>query len=326
MPLTSPEELKQQFDSYLQGKLFGKSPDNLYDPIDYIMQLGGKRMRPLLLLMANDMFGGDINQATPLAYAVELFHNFTLMHDDIMDDAPLRRGKQTVHEKYGQNSAILSGDVMQIYVYECFKHLDDKAYRQVIEVFNRSAIQVCEGQQSDMDFETREDVKLPEYLKMIEYKTAALMAGSLEIGAIAAGANDEQRAQIDTFGRQLGICFQIQDDLLDTYGDPEKFGKTVGGDIMNDKKTYLQLTAIEIAKGETAERLTTLRKADKLSDEEKVNGVRAIYDELNIRELASEAMESYRDKAFETLNAIAIPQERKEFVAAYAEAIYQRNF
>src|SRR3978361_2125846 len=222
-------------------------PAELYEPIKYILSLGGKRMRPALLLMACDLFGGDVKKAISAALAIEVFHNFTLMHDDIMDNAPLRRGKTTVHERWNNNVGILSGDVMLIEGYKLMMQVDQPLLRPILNIFNETAVGVCEGQQLDMEFETRNNVGIDEYITMIRLKTAVVLGGALKIGALIGGASTADATLMHTFGEQLGIAFQWQDDILDVYGDPEKCGKQVGGDIISNKKTYLLLKALESA-------------------------------------------------------------------------------
>ena len=231
------------FLDFLESNSFDKAPVNLYSPVNYILSIGGKRMRPILTLMATDLFGGDSKDSLHAAMAVEVFHNFTLLHDDIMDDAPLRRGKQTVHEKWDVNTAILSGDVMMIKAYGFLMEYKGEVYRAVMEVFNQTAIEVCEGQQMDVDFETRSDVSLEEYVEMIKLKTSVLVACALKMGAVIAGASDKDADLIYDFGLNLGLAFQLQDDYLDAFGNPETFGKQVGGDIIENKKTYLYIIA-----------------------------------------------------------------------------------
>src|SRR5476651_2411466 len=234
---------------------FPESPAELYEPISYILDLGGKRLRPSLLLMACDLFGGDVNKAIEPALAIEVFHNFTLMHDDIMDKAPLRRGKKTVHEKWNANVAILSGDAMMVEANKLMMKVDDPILRRVMDVFNETATGVCEGQQIDMSFEQRNNVLIDEYLNMIRLKTAVLLGGTLKIGAIIGGASLNDAQLLYSFGVNLGIAFQLQDDILDVYGDPEKFGKQVGGDILSNKKTYLLIKALELAKDDHLQQL-----------------------------------------------------------------------
>jgi geranylgeranyl diphosphate synthase type II len=232
-------EYQQEFLSYLDNQNRTREPKNLYEPIDYILRLGGKRMRPVLTLMATEVFDVDFRKALPAATAVEVFHNFSLVHDDIMDDAPLRRGKETVHEKWNLNTGILSGDAMLILAYQYFESYEPTIFRDLAKLFSKTAIEVCEGQQYDVDFETRDDVTISEYIKMIEYKTAVLVGAAMKMGAIIAETSEEHANLIYDFGLNLGIAFQLQDDYLDCFGNPETFGKQVGGDIIENKKTYL---------------------------------------------------------------------------------------
>ncbi|MEY3678338.1 MAG: hypothetical protein RI924_479 [Bacteroidota bacterium] len=299
-------------------------PAELYEPISYLMELGGKRMRPVLLLMSAELFGGDIEEAIDSSLAIEVFHNFTLMHDDIMDKAPLRRGKATVHEKWNANVAILSGDVMLVEGYKLIGGLEPKLLKPVLEVFNATAVGVCEGQQIDMNFENREQVSIGEYLEMIRLKTAVLLGGALKIGAIIAGAKPEDAEHISQFGENLGIAFQLQDDILDVYGDPEKFGKQVGGDILANKKTYLLIKARELASGTYAAELNKLI-TENHRPEEKVQAVTAIYNELGIRNLAEQAMQDYAEKALAQLDAIQVPVERKIALREFAEQLLVRE-
>ena len=270
--------------SYLQNLIstevnkmsYPEHPGQLYEPISYILSLGGKRMRPALLLMACELFGGDVNKAIPPALAIEVFHNFTLMHDDIMDKAPLRRGKTTVHEKWNQNVAILSGDVMLIEGYKLMMQVENHLLRQVLDIFNETAVGVCEGQQIDMEFETQQNVRIDEYINMIRLKTAVVLGGALKIGALIGSASQKDADLLSNFGIQLGIAFQLQDDILDVYGDPEKFGKQVGGDIISNKKTYLLIKALELAQGDEADELNDLLNATKFDSTQKVADVTRI--------------------------------------------------
>lgn len=305
--------LHQLYHNYQSDNSFNQQPQGLYQPINYIMDLGGKRMRPLLVLLGYDMFGDTIEKALPVAHAVELFHNFTLMHDDIMDQAPLRRGKVTVHERYGVNTAILSGDVMLIHACQYLLRLNDPVkVPAMVEVFNRVAIEVCEGQQYDMDFEQRQDVTIDEYLQMIELKTAALLGGALQLGAMAAGAPQSDVEHLIHFGRQIGVAFQLQDDILDAFGDPSKFGKKVGGDIIQNKKTFLLLKAQMLA--DTATRATLQQLLDNASmpEEQKVAEVVEIFKQLNIPELASAEKARFEKLAFDSLEAVEVAPDKKQ--------------
>jgi geranylgeranyl diphosphate synthase type II len=300
-------------------------PAELYEPIKYILSIGGKRMRPALLLMACDLFGGDIQKAIPPALAIEVFHNFTLMHDDIMDNAPLRRGKVTVHERWNPNVGILSGDVMLIEGYKLMMQVDEHLLRPILNIFNETAVGVCEGQQIDMEFETRNNVGIDEYITMIRLKTAVVLGGALKIGAIIGGASAKDAALLHTFGEQLGIAFQLQDDILDIYGNPEKFGKQVGGDIISNKKTFLLIKALELAnRSQTAElnKWLTTRQTDQ---KEKVAAVTALYNQLQVRQYAEEAMQTYADKAFNALDTINLPDEHKQYLRDFADGLMVRE-
>jgi geranylgeranyl diphosphate synthase type II len=300
-------------------------PAELYEPIKYILSLGGKRMRPALLLMACDLFGGDVQKAIPPALAIEVFHNFTLMHDDIMDNAPLRRGKTTVHERWNQNVGILSGDVMLIEGYKLMMQVDEHLLRPILNIFNETAVGVCEGQQIDMEFETRNDVGIDEYINMIRLKTAVVLGGALKIGAIIGGADSKDADLLHTFGEQLGIAFQLQDDILDVYGNPEKFGKQVGGDIIANKKTFLLIKALELADEPQAKELNKWLTTQQIDQKEKVAAVTTLYDQLQVRQYAEEAMQNYTDKAFTALDAINLPDEHKQYLRDFADGLMVRE-
>ena len=282
-------------------------------------------MRPALLLMACDLFGGDIDEALSPALAIEVFHNFTLMHDDIMDNAPLRRGKTTVHEKWNQNVAILSGDVMLIEGYKLMMRVKNSLLRQILDIFNETAVGVCEGQQIDMEFENRTDVAIDEYINMIRLKTAVVLGGALKIGALIGGATQQDADLLYDFGENLGVAFQLQDDILDVYGNPEKFGKQVGGDIISNKKTYLLIKALELATGETAIHLNRLLNQTKFDGVEKVKEVTSIYDTLNIRQQSENEMHKYADQAFRSLDLINIPEDHKQYLRDFADGLMVRE-
>ncbi len=318
--------LQQLVSKTIAQKKYGHNPIELYEPIDYIMSLGGKRMRPCLLLMACDLFGGDIEKALSAAMGIEVFHNFTLMHDDIMDKAPLRRGKPTVHEKWDTNVAILSGDVMMVEANRLMMLVDDSILRPVLDVFNETATGVCEGQQIDMNFESRDVVAVDEYINMIRLKTAVLLGGLLKIGALIAGANDHEASLLYNFGEQLGIAFQLQDDILDVYGDPEKFGKQVGGDILSNKKTYLLIKALELAKGNDLEQLNHWLSVQNFDAAEKVKAVKDIYAQLSIREQAENEMNKYAQSALQNFENIHIPEERKSILKEFADQLLVREY
>ena len=318
-------ELQNIIQQAIEQLKYPAQPPDLYEPIGYILSIGGKRLRPALLLMACDIFGGDVNKAVQAALAIEVFHNFTLMHDDIMDKAPLRRGKATVHERWNQNVAILSGDAMMVEANKLMLQVDDGILRQVMDIFNTTATGVCEGQQFDMSFESRDTVSAEEYINMIRLKTAVLLGGALKIGALIGGANEKDAALIYTFGEQLGIAFQLQDDILDVYGDPEKFGKQVGGDILSNKKTFLLIKALELADGDN---LANLNKwlGNSKTTKEKVAAVTAIYNNLNIREHANQVMQGYADKAFKALEELGLTAENKQHLYDFANGLMVRDY
>jgi geranylgeranyl diphosphate synthase type II len=300
-------------------------PAELYEPITYILSVGGKRMRPALLLMACDLFDGDVKAALPPALAIEVFHNFTLVHDDIMDNAPLRRGKATVHEKWNANVAILSGDVMLVEAYKLMMQVNTAILRQVLEVFSNTAVGVCEGQQFDMNFEQQEQVEIKDYLNMIRLKTAVLLGGALKIGALIGGASIEDADLLCTFGEKLGTAFQLQDDILDVYGDPNKFGKQVGGDIISNKKTYLLIKALEIAPDAEKEALYSWLALTDCNPIEKVNAVTAIFDQLKVRQYTEQAMHQFTNQAFDALEKINLPNDRKQYLHNFADSLMVRE-
>ncbi len=316
----------QEFISdYLQSKIELKEPKNLYEPIHYILGLGGKRIRPVLTIMSAEIFDTPYQKALPAALAVEVFHNFSLVHDDIMDDAPLRRGKTTVHEKWNTNTAILSGDTMLILAYQYFEYYQPKIFRKLAKLFSKTALQVCEGQQWDVDFEKRNDVSIPEYLKMIEYKTAVLVAAALKMGAIVAETSKENRNSIYDFGLNLGLAFQLQDDYLDAFGDPEKFGKQVGGDIIEKKKTYLYLKAMEFADEVTKEQLMVLFAAESQIAAEEIELVKEIFVQSGAARATKDAIEEYTLKAFEILETLDIKEDKKEILRLFGKNLMGRK-
>ena len=302
-----------------------KEPKNLYEPIEYILSLGGKRMRPVLTLMASEVFNVDCEKAIPAATAVEVFHNFSLIHDDIMDDAPLRRGNQTVHEKWDLNTGILSGDAMLILAYQFFENYEPATFQKLAKLFSKTALEVCEGQQDDVDFETRDDVTIPEYLKMIEYKTAVLLGAAMKMGAIVAQTSEENRNLIYDFGLNLGIAFQLQDDYLDAFGDPKTFGKQVGGDIIENKKTYLYLKALEFSSKDQQQQLSHLFSVQPVDNSEKIESVKQLFLETGASEATKEEIGNYTIKAFNTLNRLSISEDKKTLLKAFGEMLMSRN-
>jgi geranylgeranyl diphosphate synthase, type II len=308
----------------IKSQKFGKQPLSLYDPIRYIMSLGGKRLRPLLVLSAYSLYKENVKDIVPYAAAVEAFHNFTLMHDDIMDKAPLRRGKQTVHKKWNVNTAILSGDVMLVKVYDMFLSLEGEKLKEVLKAFNRCAAEVCEGQQWDMEFETTDQVLESQYINMIRLKTAVLLGFSLELGAILADASDADRKALREFGVNIGIGFQLKDDLLDAYADPEKFGKQVGGDIIANKKTILLIHALRKSKGQEAKQLSQWLNTTKFNKAEKVRAVKNIYDSIGIQKTVKKKIDQYFEKGFRSLETIA-PSSQKEFLIEFTKSLIERE-
>jgi len=313
------------FITYLESQSINKEPKNLYEPIEYILRLGGKRMRPVLTLMASEVFDTDYKAALPAAMAVEVFHNFSLVHDDIMDDAPLRRGQETVHEKWDLNTGILSGDAMLILAYQYFEQYEPVIFRDLAKLFSKTALEVCEGQQWDVDFERRNDVSIPEYLKMIEYKTAVLVAAAMKMGAIVAKTSAKEAELIYDFGLNLGLAFQLQDDFLDAFGDPKTFGKQVGGDIIENKKTYLYLKAREFSSVEKASELQELFSLQLEDNTEKIETAKSIFNQSGASKATQEAIEMFTLKAFETLEKMDINAEKKDILRAFGKNLMGRK-
>ncbi len=319
------EFYRNEFIDYLQKNSRSKEPKNLYEPITYILGLGGKRLRPVLTLMATDLFGGTYRDGLNAALAVEVFHNFSLVHDDIMDDAPLRRGKATVHEKWDINTGILSGDAMLINSYQFFEGYDGIVFKNLVQLFSKTAIEVCEGQQYDVDFETRDDVTIPEYLKMIEYKTAVLVAAALKMGAVIAKTSEQNEDLIYEFGRNLGIAFQLQDDYLDAFGDPETFGKQVGGDIIENKKTFLYLKSLEKGSRTVQKQLEDLFSIQPGNPAAKIESVKTIFQSCGAVEETQKAIVDYTQKAFESLEKLDVDDKGKALFRAFGENLMGRT-
>lgn len=319
------KEYQEQFLNYLKSQNIDKEPKNLYQPIDYILHLGGKRMRPVLTLMTAEIFDTNYQKAMAAAMAVEVFHNFSLVHDDIMDDAPLRRGQQTVHEKWNINTGILSGDAMLILAYQYFEQYEPAVFRDLAKLFSKTALEVCEGQQWDVDFENRDDVTIPEYLKMIEFKTAVLVAAAMKMGAIVAGTSDENAKLIYEFGLHLGLAFQLQDDYLDAFGNPETFGKQVGGDIIENKKTYLYLKAVEFSNVAEAQQLKHLFSIQPSDNVDKINAVKEIFRISGAAAATQKAIQDFTYIAFETLDKINISSDKKAVLSTFGENLMGRK-
>src|SRR5690554_1497419 len=319
------DKYHNELTEHLREAVEKNEPKRLYDPIKYILSIGGKRIRPALTLMVCDFFGTDFKKAIPAALAVELFHNFSLIHDDIMDEAPLRRGKKTVHEKWDLNTAILSGDAMLILAYRYFEQYDPETFRELAVLFSETALQVCEGQQLDIDFETLEKVEIDEYLKMIEQKTAVLVGAAMKMGAIVANGTEADKEIMYEFGKNLGIAFQLQDDYLDVFGNPETFGKQVGGDIISNKKTFLYLMALEKGTTSEAQELAHLFSIDPADPSDKISTVREIFIASKAAESSKVEIEKYSNKAYSLLDSINIPEDNKKLLRQFGEKLMERN-
>ncbi|MDY2585931.1 polyprenyl synthetase family protein [Winogradskyella aquimaris] len=319
------EVYQKSFINYLEDFATEREPVNLYEPVNYILKLGGKRLRPVLTLMTAEIFGAEAKVAMNAALSVEVFHNFSLIHDDIMDDAPLRRGQQTVHEKWDINTGILSGDAMLILAYQLFEDYEPKIFQSLAKLFSKTALEVCEGQQYDIDFETRNDVTIPEYLKMIEYKTAVLVGAAMKMGAIVAGASEEDQNLIYDFGRFLGIAFQLQDDYLDAFGNPETFGKQVGGDILENKKTYLYLKTLMLGTNEQKTRLLDLMTDHLVSEDEKVKQVKMLFNTSGASEATQLAVKDYTEKAFGVLERLNLSEGKKQVLKQFGIQLMNRR-
>lgn len=300
-------------------------PRLLYEPIRYTLESGGKRIRPLLTLASCNMFSNSTQRAVPAAMGIEVFHNFTLLHDDIMDGSSKRRGRDTVHVKWDDNTAILSGDAMMIFAYNILSQSQPELLPALLRIFNRVATGVCEGQQYDMDFENRMDVSVEDYIMMIELKTSVLLGGAAELGAVAGGATEEDCRKMYDFGRILGLAFQIQDDLLDTYGDPATFGKNIGGDIVSNKKTFLLITALQQAQGEIKQQLKALLSDKNIENNEKIERVREIYSTLGVDTIARRLIEKYYSQAVAIIDSIAVSEQQKEAIRSLTETLIKRE-
>lgn len=322
----SKEELYELVNQAISQIELSKEPKDLYDPISYTLSIGGKRIRPVLSLLCHQLYSDFIEHyALMPAIALEVFHGFTLIHDDIMDEAAIRRGQPTVHKKWGLSTAILSGDAMSIESYRLIAESNPKHLAEILKVFNKTAAQVCEGQQLDMNFESAPFITHDDYLEMIELKTGVLVAASAKIGGIAAGAPSSDCNQLYQFGLNLGLAFQIQDDILDTYGDSGIFGKAIGGDIATNKKTFLLVAALRSAEGETLKELNTLLKNKEVEKGERYDRMRTIYDTLNVRQLAIEKVESFFTKALANFNAVKVSEERKKEALEFAHQLLNRS-
>lgn len=320
------KEITQIVTNALAQISWNKQPLGLYEPIGYVLSMGGKRIRPALTLMACNLYTEDITPALDSALGLEIFHNFTLLHDDIMDKADVRRGRPTVHKKWNDNTAILSGDVMQIIAYQFIAKTPEKNLKQVLELFSQTAAEICEGQQLDVDFESRNDVQAEEYLTMIRLKTAVLLGCALKTGAIIGGASTQDADNLYQFGIHIGLAFQLKDDLLDVYGEETTFGKKIGGDILCNKKTYLLIHALKNASGQDAVELSQwLNKNDSNSENEKIEAVTALYNKLGVKEICEEKMQYYFELALANLQQIDVDDNKKHELRILAEKLMSRN-
>ena len=319
------EQIQNYINSYIDNQSFKGEPTELYAPIEYILRQGGKRMRPTLCLLACDLFNGNIDDCMIPAVAAEIFHNFTLVHDDIMDQAPLRRGMETVYHKWNSDIALLSGDTMLIKAFQYVLSMKKDYSYEVFAELCKVALEVCEGQQFDLNFETLNNVTLEEYLEMIRLKTAVLLGSVLKIGAIVANTSAENQKAIYDFGINLGMAFQLQDDIFDCYGDVKVFGKMTGGDISDNKKTYLYLKALELASEDDKKTLLDLFKMPKGRDEKKIQTILNIYNKYDVKNIVTKLMTEYYENSLQNLNEIDIEEERKQILREYAEYLYKRN-
>ena len=301
------------------------TPAGLYDPIRYVLSMGGKRIRPVLMLMAYNLYREDLERIVPLALGLETYHNYTLLHDDLMDHADLRRGKPTVHKKWNENTAILSGDSMLVWAYSLMQQAPAEYLSAVLDLFTRTALEIGEGQQYDIDFEERQDVTEAEYIEMIRLKTAVLLACSLKGGAMLGGVSADDAEKIYNFGLYMGLTFQLQDDLLDVYGDPAVFGKNIGGDILCDKKTFLLIKAEELAMGQQREILDKYIGNQNCDREEKIKAVVSVYNALDVRGLCEERMEQYFERGMEALDEMSVPAAKKTVLKEFAISLLHRN-
>ena len=319
------KELYNIINSEIEKINFNKSPKKLYEPIYYSLKVGGKRIRPILCLMASEMFGGKIENTLNSAIGIEIFHNFTLLHDDMMDNADTRRNLPTVHVKWDKNIALLSGDAMSIIAYKFIgKHSEN--IEQILDVFSETALQICEGQQYDMDFETSFDISEQDYLEMINLKTAVLLAASLKIGAILANAAENDCDNLYKFGQNIGMAFQLQDDLLDAFGDTEKFGKNIGGDIVSNKKTYLLIKALELANGKEKTELLNWITVKEFDAKEKITSVKKIYNNLDIKELTEKQIIYYFNEAWKYFDLLNVESSKKEMLKEFVESFKSRDY
>lgn len=323
--MKTSHQIQESFETYLQGLGYSRQPDELYAPIRYVLSLGGKRIRPTFLIMAYNMYANDLESVFGTAAGMEIFHNFTLLHDDLMDRADMRRGKLTVHKKWNENAAILSGDGMLVLAYRYLVQTPQPQLENVLNLANITFTEIMEGQQYDMEFETRDDVTEQEYIEMIRLKTSVLLAACVKMGAMLGGATKPDSQLLYEFGEKIGLAFQLQDDLLDVYGDPAVFGKKIGGDILCNKKTYLYINAYRLASKTQKEELDRWAVYNGDDPESKIAAVRAIYDAVGVRQMSEQLIGSLFDQAMVKLDAVNLPQERKQMLREYAGSLLNRK-
>ena len=318
-------ELLEKFSDHIAGLQFTRTPKGLYVPVEYVLSMGGKRLRPVLMLMAYNLYQEDITRIYALAIGIEIYHNYTLLHDDLMDRADRRRGKETVHKVWNDNTAILSGDAMLVLAYQFMAESPRPLLKEVIDLFSLTALEICEGQQMDMEFEERNDVTEEEYLEMIRLKTAVLLAASLKIGARLGGASEEDAGRLYDFGMQIGVAFQLKDDFLDVYGNPKVFGKNIGGDILCNKKTYMLIKALEHADPGQREQLNAWIDAKDFQPAEKIAAVTHLYNQIGVKEICEIKMSEYSARAMESLAAVRIAEEKKEELKKMVDSLMYRE-
>lgn len=319
------QQYREEFEKYLNAYTPPKTPQNLYNPVSYFLSLEGKRIRPILTMLSCDLFDGNYKDSLDAALAVEVFHNFSLVHDDIMDEAPLRRGNQTVHQKWDLSTAILSGDVMLILAYQLFENYNKNIFVALAKLFSKTAVEVCEGQQLDIDFSKLNDINSTKYLNMVELKTAVLIGASMKMGAIVAKASDNEQENIYEFGKNLGIAFQIQDDFLDSFGDEKKFGKVIGGDIIENKKTLLYVKSMEIFTEKDKTKLTKLYSSKHLDESQKIEVVKELFLKYNIPSIIENEINYYTQLAFKKLDNLNISDHKKDFLFDFGNSLMKRK-
>ncbi|WP_303222871.1 polyprenyl synthetase family protein [uncultured Prevotella sp.] len=318
-------EIQEKVNAYIASLPYERKPKSLYDPIEYVLAAGGKRIRPSFVLMAYNLFHDDVDRILPVATALETYHNYTLLHDDLMDKADMRRGRPTVHKKWDDNTAILSGDTMLVLAYEHLAKCDTKYLKPALDLFTETALEVSEGQQFDMEFETRNDVAEEEYIEMIRLKTSVLLACALKMGAVVAGASDADANALYAFGEKVGLAFQLQDDLLDVYGDPKVFGKAIGGDITSNKKTFMLINAFNRADAGTRAELERWTTATEFDPAEKIAAVTEIYNRLGIDKLAEQRIKEYFEQSIQHLDELSVSDDRKAVLREYTERMMNRK-